>query len=365
MERSQVLEEILSFGMAEKASDWHIREGAAIGIRTRGEIKSLGILADAEFMNEMKRTMLTASILDKYERTGDADFAFEDSEYGRFRVNLHRQRGLMCMTMRHVKSEVPDIKHLKLPPVIHSIAEAKNGIVFVTGSTGSGKSTTLACMIEHINANRRAHIITVEDPIEYNFRDRKSIIEQREVGLDTISFDSALKHSLRQDPDIIVLGELRSRESVEAALEAAETGHLVMTTLHTNNAPQSIERILDFFGAEDHKSILKSLSSNLRAIICQRLVPKAIGGGVVPINEILINTALVRRLLLDGKIDGLEGAIASGEKDGMQSFNSSIMKRINDGDVDEETGLEYSSSPEALRMNLQGIFLSADGGIVS
>lgn len=359
-----VLHEVLKHGIEQNASDWHIREGSAISVRLQGEIQSLGILADSDFIKRILDTMVTPAGLKQFEANGDADFAFEEDGVGRFRVNLHRQRGLVALTLRHVKSQVPSIEDLQLPQILLPISEAKNGIIFVTGSTGSGKSTTLACMIEHINHTRKRHIITVEDPIEFNFEDRLSIIEQREVGIDTVSFNSALKYSLRQDPDIIVMGELRSRDSVDACMAAAETGHLVMTTLHTSNAPQSIDRLLDYYPSSDRPIVLQNLAENLRAIICQRLLPRALGSGVVPINEIMINNSIVKRLLQDNQLGKLEGAIAASSKDGMQSFNQAILKLINEGEISEETGLAYSSNPEALRMNLKGIFLSESGGIV-
>lgn len=364
MSKKTVLHDILIHGIEEKASDWHIREGAAIGIRTKGVIESIGILADSTLMDEVMETMVTDSARKKLEETGDADFAFVEDGVGRFRANLHLQRGMRALTLRHVQETVPSIDKLGLPPVILDVTDFKDGIIFVTGSTGSGKSTTLACMIEYMNKNSSRHIITIEDPIEYIFHDRRSIIEQREVGLDTISFDSALHHAMRQDPDVVVLGELRSKDSVETALSAAETGHLVMSTLHTMNAPQSIERILDFFNQEERGGILKALAGTLRAIICQRLVPRTFEAGVVPINEILLNTPLVRRMILDDDIEKLDGAIAASAADGMMTFNQSILQRINEGDISEETGMSYSSKPETLKMNLKGIFLSEDGGIV-
>lgn len=360
-----VLHDILIHGIDEKASDWHIREGAAIGIRTNGEIQSIGILADTELMDRMMETMVPDTARKKLEDNGDADFAFVEEDVGRFRANLHLQRGMRALTLRHVQDTVPSLEQLGLPPVILDVTGFKDGIVFVTGSTGSGKSTTLACMIEYINVGSPRHIITIEDPIEYVFKDRRSIIEQREVGLDTISFESALHHVLRQDPDVIILGELRSKESVETAIAASETGHLVMSTLHTMNAPQTIERILDFFTHDERDGILKALAGSLRAIVCQRLVPRTFESGVVPINEVMLNTPLVRRMLLDGTVEKLDGAIAASTGDGMMTFNQSILERINDGDISEETGISYSSKPEALKMNLKGIFLSEDGGIVT
>ncbi len=355
------LHEILKKGVEAGASDWHIREDANVALRINGEMVTQIMATDRVFLDEVMAAIATEKDMRKYEETGDADFAIDEEGVGRFRVNVHRQRSRTAMTLRHVKAEVPNIRDLRLPPILLSLAEAKDGIVFVTGSTGSGKSTTLACMIEHINETKRSHLITVEDPIEYNFADKMSVIEQREVGLDTISFDSALRHALRQDPDTIVIGELRSRDSFESALTAAETGHLVMTTLHTSTAAQSIGRILDFYPFDERDAVRKNLAGNLRAIVCQRLLPRAHGAGVVPINEILINTPIVSKLILEDKINRLEGAISAGKEDGMQSFNHSIMPLIKNGDITEEVGMRFATNPEALKMNLQGIFLSESG----
>jgi twitching motility protein PilT len=249
--------------------------------------------------------------------------------------------------------------------VLRDIAESNNGIVFVTGTTGSGKSTTMAAMIAHLNTHKREHIITIEDPIEYTFTDNTCFIEQREVGLDAINFESALIHSLRQDPDVIVIGEMRNRETFETALTAAETGHLVISTLHTKDAAQSILRILDMFPNEEREPVRKSLSGALRAIICQRLLPKVSGKGVVPANEILINTPIVRKLIFENRLNKLSQAIEAGEEDGMMTFNSCLLRLVNEGLVSEETALHFSDNPQALRMNFKGIFLSDSGGIIT
>ena len=355
--------DILASGVAAGASDWHLKENGPVCLRINGDIIPHDFITSKEYLGEVISRIATIQTIGVYEEIGDADFAFEEPSAGRFRVNLHRQRGAISLTLRHVKDTVPDLKVLRLPEVILPMAEARNGIIFVTGSTGSGKSTTLACMIQHLNNNFRRHVITIEDPIEYNFVDNKCIIEQREVGLDTISFDSALRHCLRQDPDIIVLGELRNKDSFETALAAAETGHLVMTTLHTSTAAQSINRILDFYPHEERDGVRKNLAANLRGVICQRLVPK-IGGGVVPINEVLSNTPIVSKLVEDGEISRLDSAIEGGVKDGMQTFNSVLVSLVQSEVITEEVALSYASNAETLKMNLKGIYLSKTGGIV-
>jgi twitching motility protein PilT len=302
--------------------------------------------------------------LAKYEEHGDSDFAHAEDDVGRFRVNLHRQRGLMSFTFRHIKSKVPDFASLGLPPVLTKIAAAERGIVLVTGTTGSGKSTTLAAMMEYMNENFNRHIITIEDPIEYHFSDNNCVFEQREVGPDTSSFDSALIHALRQDPDVIVVGEMRHRHSFDTALMAADTGHMVFSTLHTSNASQSIQRILDFYEESERKQIRLALAANLHATVSQRLVPKATGSGVCPAVEIMIKTPIIRKLLEEDKLDKLAMAIEAGQQDGMQSFDQCLLKLINDGLVSEEEALTRASNPEQLKMNMKGIFLSSTNAII-
>ncbi len=360
-----ILHDILATGVEEGASDWHIREGRPVGLRIDQRLVELDFITDSEFLHQAVRQILTPAKLQTYEVTGDADFAFEEEEVGRFRANLHRQRGMMALTLRFVKGSVPPLAELGLPDMILRVAERPRGIIIVTGTTGSGKSTTLACMIEHMNATMNRHIVTIEDPIEYSFEDDQCIIEQREVGLDTESFTSALVHVLRQDPDVIVIGEMRDRITFETAVTAAETGHLVMTTLHTQTAAQSLIRLLDLYPEEERESIRRTLAVSLCGIICQRLVPKAIGKGVVPAVEIMINTPIVSKLIAEDRLGKLTSAIEGGEDDGMLSFNRCLLDLINRGEISEDAALAASSNPQALQMNLKGIFLSTDsGGII-
>jgi twitching motility protein PilT len=248
--------------------------------------------------------------------------------------------------------------------VIKQIAQSVRGIVLVAGSTGCGKSTTLAAMLEHINANSKKHVITMEDPIEFVFEDNQSVIEQREVGLDTLSFHHSLKHVLRQDPDIIMIGEMRDAVSFTAAMSAADTGHLVLSTLHTTNASQSISRILDFFKAEEREQIRRQLASTLQAVICQRMVGK-LGGGVIPALEILINTGTVRKLLEENRLDKLPAAIETAGEDGMLTFNQSLFQLVKDGKISEKEALSKATNPQALEMNFKGIFLDEGRRILS
>jgi twitching motility protein PilT len=352
--------EILQIGVECNASDWHIREDSTVILRVDGSLREIeGFVPDKEFLDKAAREIATVKDMANYDEHGDADFAHSEDGVGRFRVNLHRQRGLMAFTFRHIKNKVPNLSGLGLPEVLLNIAGSERGIVLVTGTTGSGKSTTMACMLEYMNQNFNRHIITIEDPIEYYFRDQNCVFEQREVGMDTSSFNSALIHALRQDPDVIVVGEMRNRNSFDTALTAADTGHMVMSTLHTSNASQTIQRILDFYSEEERHQIRIALATNLRAIICQRLLPKASGKGVVPANEIMINTAIIRKLLEEDKLDRLPTAIETSTNEGMMSFDQCMLKLVNEGLVSEQLALEKATNPEKLRMNMQGIFLSS------
>ncbi len=360
------LHDVLEMGVREGASDWHIREGKNVFIRLNGDLLEIeGSLTTKEFLETTIKQICTEKDCNYYDQTGDADFALQEEGVGRFRVNLHKQRGMHAFTLRHIKSKVPNVKNMNLPEVLLRIAENHNGIVLVTGATGSGKSTTMAAMIDHMNQTMNRHLITIEDPIEYVFEDKNCVIQQREVGLDVCSFDSALIHSLRQDPDVIVVGEIRNRDTFETALKAAQTGHLVMGTLHTQTAAATISRILDLYKSEEREGILKSLSQSLRAIICQRLLQRVDGKGVVPANEVLTGVPIVQKLLFEGRIDKLVAAIEANEKEGMMTFNQCYIKLVNKGIITREVALESSDAPEALRMNLQGIFLNASGGIIN
>jgi twitching motility protein PilT len=361
-----ILHEVLALGVGSNASDWHIKENAPVALRIAGKLVDTDLVPDSDLMDKIIEEMIEGDerLRSKYFETGDLDISYVEEEVGRFRVNIHKQRGEKGITMRHVKTEIMNFEQLGVPPVIEKLAESERGIIIISGTTGSGKSTTLAAMMQHMNNNFRRHIITVEDPIEYEFFDNKSFFEQREVGLDTISFYSALVHALRQDPDVIMVGEMRDKESFEAALQAADTGHLVMTTLHSSTASQAVNRILDFYEHAEQGPIREALSVNLRAIVAQRLLPRAFGGGVVPTIEVMINTPLIQKLLTENRLDKLAGAIAGSRGDGMQSFNQSLYGLINNGDITEEDAMRSSSNPEALKMNLKGIFLDEDNKII-
>ncbi len=315
-------------------------------------------------MNAMVEHMLPQHLSSRLQREKEVDFSYLAESLGRFRVNVYQQRGQYCIAMRYVKAQIPSLQDLNLPPQLADVANETRGIVLVTGATGSGKSSTLAALIHHINETRRNHIITLEDPIEYLFDDNLSVIEQREVGLDTLSFERALSHVLRQDPDVIMIGEMRESQSFMAALTASDTGHQVLSTLHTTTAYQSVGRILDFFPSHEREQIRSQLALNLRAVICQRLVP-AINGSVVPAVEIMRSTPTVRKLIQNDQLDKLSAAIETGNEDGMQTFNQSLYKLVQAKQITEENAIAHASNADALKMNLRGIFLDESRRIMS
>src|SRR5579863_2568034 len=289
----ELFRRILNLAVEGGASDVHLKIGTPVVFRISRQLVAIeSPFPTEEWMNRVVKTILPPHLQKRLEEEREVDFSYFEPGIGRFRTNLFQQRGEFCLAMRFVKTNVPGFPELGLLETIKKLAESPRGIVLLAGSTGCGKSTTLAAMVEHINANFKKHIVTMEDPIEYVFEDNQSVIEQREVGLDTQSFEHALKHVLRQDPDVIMIGEMRDSISFSAAMSAADTGHLVLSTLHTTNAAQSIGRILDFFKAEEREQIRRQLAGTLRAVVCQRMVP-AISGGMTPAIEILINTSTV------------------------------------------------------------------------
>ena len=348
---------ILKIAVDGHASDVHIKIGTPVIFRINRELIAIECPHPTEdWMNKVVAAITPQHIKKKIEEEREADFSYYIPNVGRFRTNLFQQRGQWCLAMRYVKTNVPSFEELGLLPQIRKIAESPRGIVLVAGSTGSGKSTTLAAMIEHINGNYKKHVITLEDPIEFVFEDNQSVIEQREVGLDTLSFHHALKHVLRQDPDIIMVGEMRDSVSFAAAMSAADTGHLVLSTLHTTNASQSITRILDFFEANEREQVRRQLAGTLQAVICQRMVP-TVAGKMTPALEIMINTGTVKKLIEENRLDKLAVAIETGTDDGMLTFNQALFTLVKQGKVSEKEALAKATNAQALEMNFKGIFL--------
>ena len=353
----ELFHRILKLAVDGGASDIHVKVGTPVIFRISRQLIAIECpLPTEEWMNAVVKTITPPHMQKRLEEEREVDFSYYEPGTGRFRTNLFQQRGSFCLAMRFVKTHVPSFSELGLLETIKKIAEAPRGIVLVAGSTGSGKSTTLAAMIEHINANFKKHIVTMEDPIEYVFEDNQSVIEQREVGLDTLSFEHALKHVLRQDPDIIMIGEMRDAVSFSAAMSAADTGHLVLSTVHTTNASQSISRVLDFFKAEEREQVRRQLAGTLQAVVCQRMVP-TIAGSMTPALEIMVNTGTVKKLIEENRLDKLGAAIETGVEDGMQNFNQALFQLVKDRKVSEADALAKATNAQALEMNFKGIFL--------
>lgn len=352
-----VLRELLARAVELGASDIHLKPNKEPIFRAHGHLQESGFDALLpEHLEQIIEDILPKYLRESFAKEHEADFSLQEEGVGRFRVNVFLGQGIPVIAMRHVKSRIPRVEDLRLPPQLKQLAQVERGIILLAGTTGSGKSTTLAAILGEINRTQRCRIITIEDPIEYIFEDDKSVITQREVGLDTLDFHNALRHLMRQDPDVILIGEMRDQISIRTALLAAETGHLVMSTIHAGTADLAVPRMLDVFPASEHDQIRMSLAGNLHAIVCQRLIPD-LAGRVIPAVEILINTSTVRKLMEKNQLEVLAAAVETGKEDGMQSFNQSVYQHIKAGLISEAEGMRYATNPEALRMNLQGIFL--------
>jgi len=357
--------------MKFKGSDLHLKVGKSPAMRLTGVLRLMQLPAlSSSDMERLMFPLLTARQRTILEDTGGIDFAhviFEpNGDETRFRVNLFRQRGRLSLAARRVNTSIPDFEGLGLPPVMGEIASHDQGIVILSGVTGSGKSTTIAAMLQYVNQRERCHIVTIEDPIEFTFRDDKSIINQREVGIDVIDWDIALKHAVRQDPDIILVGEMRDKDTFSAALHAAETGHLVFGTIHASSAPSTISRILDLFPRDMHSAMRQNLAFNLKAIIAQKLLPTtkelaAKGIPRVPTCEILRMNPTVRKLIQNEEDAKLADAIRIGKEEGMLDFTESLRQLVVAEKIERGVAFEVAPSPEALKMALKGITLAQPG----
>ncbi len=337
------------------ASDLHLKHGRPPIVRIDGELRPFELpKITGAYIETLLTPIMSSQSLKQFAETNEADFSYFLEGEARFRVNMFRQRGEAGAVMRRIPLEVPTAEKLGLPPSINKLADQENGLILVTGPTGSGKTTTLAAMIEHINMTRPVHIMTIEDPIEFVYEDKRAAINQRELGIDTDSLDAALKSVLRQDPDIILMGEMRDRQTIAFGITAAETGHLVFATLHTNNAVQTLERMLDMTPPEVRDATRSQLSMLLRGIICQRL-PAKIGGGRVAAQEIMVVNETIRQLIAENKLYGIEDAIEDGAYYGMQTFNQAFVNLINQRLITAETALQNTENPTELELLFKGI----------
>jgi twitching motility protein PilT len=355
--RGGIVEEFngwLSLLVERNGSDLHVKVGTPPKVRQSGVLLPLDReLLSHDEMEAIGTAIVPPEKVDRFEAAGEVDFAYSLAGVGRFRVNVFRQRGSVSAVFRTLRFGGPSFDEMGLPEVIRQLADEQRGLVLVTGPTGSGKTTTLAAMIEHLNHTRQSHIVTIEDPIEVLFRDDVASINQREVGTDTESFLSALRAALRQDPDVILIGEMRDTETVRTSLQAAETGHLVLSTLHTVDATETVNRVVDFFPPEQQGQVRLTLAGALKGIICQRLVP-ARDGGMVPCHEILVNTGRVAERISDAdKTAEIHDVIAEGGYYGMCTFDQSLLQLVKDEKVTVEAALSASSNPHDFTLQLQ------------
>jgi twitching motility protein PilT len=354
MELSQLLHEMVDLG----ASDLHCKVGRPPGYRIRGilkfaEMENLAL----EDMAQLFKQALNESQRSLFERDHEVDFALSMPGLGRFRGNIFMQRGSISMVFRHIPTEVPDLESLQLPPVVSKMADTSRGLVLVTGMTGSGKSTTLAAMVKQILEKRAVSVMTIEDPAEFLHRDGLGMITQREVGGDTVSFATALKHVLRQDPDVLVIGEVRDAATMRVALTAADTGHLVLTTLHTTDAIQTINRVLSLFPPDQHSEIRYLLSCNLEGIVGLRLIPTADGAGRVPATEILVGCTTVQEYLQDPKkMPAIRDfMVEGGSVYGTRTFDMSLLELLKEDKISLEEALRNATHPDEIRLKMTGI----------
>jgi twitching motility protein PilT len=353
MNLKQMLVEMLN----RKASDLHIRVGIRPHLRVNGHLEQIS--TDPMTIDEMENVVsqiLNEQQLERFRKKNEMDLALSVAKLGRFRINLFRQRGTTGIAIRAVNTTVPTFEDLNLPDSIRKLSMERRGLIVITGTTGSGKSTTLAAMIEHMNEHRDDNILTIEDPIEYIYRDKKCIIGQREVGADTENFASALRHAFRQDPDIILLGEIRDLDTMAIALTAADTGHLVLSTLHTLNAVETLSRIISFFPPHQHQQIRLLLAGSLKAIVCQRLLTRGDMPGRVPALEILIATAAIRDCIVNqDKTAGISDLIEQGGQYGMVTFDQSIMRLYKSGLISFEEAMDQCTNPDDFDLRVKGI----------
>jgi len=358
------INQLLQTAVASGASDLHLKVGSYPMMRVNGTlvVASEEKRLDRNDTEAIAQTMLGPDHIEKFKKNQDVDLAYSIDGLGRFRCNVFQQRGTVGLVLRVIPTKIKSIDDLCLPPVLKKISSEERGLVLVTGTTGSGKSTTLAAMIDYINATRQAHVMTVEDPIEYLHRDNHSIINQREIAVDSPSFGHALRAALRQDPDVILVGEMRDLETVETALHAAETGHLVFSTLHTLDATETINRIIAVFPPHQQRQVRIQLAAVLKAALSQRLLPRADGLGRVAAVEVMVSTALIRDCIVDkDKTSMIQGAIAAGTSQyGMQTFDQAIFSLFSQGVVTLDEALRWASNVDDFQLKVQGISSTAE-----
>jgi len=364
-EITDIIDNLLQLAVENGASDIHIKSARPAFLRLHGHLEPVDMdpLSQKDIYTFIESTC-PGQFYERWQQDNQVDFSYKLEEVGRFRVNAFHQRGTPSLVFRHVKDKAPTFEQLNHDPdVFLNLCKVKDGITLVCGATGSGKSSTMAAMLNWINMNFDRHIVTLEDPIEFNYSDIKSVFNQREVGIDCPTFALGMKAVLRQDPDIILIGEMRDAETFSTALSAAETGHYVLGTLHSSNAQQAIQRLFEFYPPDQHMGMRRQIAGALRATITQRLVPALEGESRIPVVEIFVVDGLARSVIGDGHFEKIPSVVEAGKESGSKSFNQDLYRLVKAGHITKQTALAYSPNAKALEMNLKGIFLSG-GGLV-
>ena len=362
-EKEPAINKLFKLTIKSDASDLHLKVGMSPKIRIQGHLrKTTGEVLTEKAAEELIFGIMSEGQKKFFLENGAIDFAWAVGENDRFRINVFRQRGKTSMAARHITSDIPPFESLHIPPIVEKIASSPDGLILVTGPTGCGKSTTIASMIDYINRNRSCHIVTIEDPIEFLHKDKKAIVSQREIGIDVPNYEDALRSLMRQDPDVVLVGEIRDNDTLTAAMRAAETGHLVFGTLHSVSASQTIQRILDLFPQEERDLARQTFALTIRAVVSQNLLPGLKPEAKrVPAIEILIANPIVKKLISEGRESDLVSVIRSCQNEGMQDFTESLCRLVQEEWIELKVGLEYAPNVEELKMALKGIRTTASG----
>lgn len=367
MSAEEIINSLLKLAVENEASDIHIKSDKPGILRLNGILQEVDMepISAAEARDFITETV-PYKFKDDWEHDGQIDYSYSITGIGRFRVNGFFQRGTVSVVFRHVKDQAPTFDELNISngEVLEKLCKLKDGVVLICGATGSGKSSTLASMMNWINNNLNRHVVTLEDPIEFNFDDRKSVFNQREIGIDAPSFSHGMRAVLRQDPDIILIGEMRDKTTFETALSAAETGHLVLSTLHSSGSQQAVQRVFEFFPPEQQVIMRRQIADSLKAICTQRLIPSLEGDKRYPAIETFVIDSLGKNIIQEGQFEKIPAVVEAGKENGSNTFNQSLYELVQEGLISKTDALKFSPNPKALEMNLKGIFLSS-GGIVS